>query len=261
MLRWSFLIFGGVAYAFGLGSLVMFILFAGGWDLLPWSIDAQPKSSTGHALLINVSLVALFGIQHSVMARPGFKRLWTRIVPQALERSCYCVATGIVVCLLCMCWQPMAGIVWHVENPVVHFALIALQLLGWATAVASSFMINHFELFGVQQAYNQFAERQEPRPTFTVKYLYRFVRHPLQMGMLIGMWATPHMSTSHMFLSAAMSVYITIGLYFEERDLAASLGQEYEQYRQQVPMIVPSLQGLSETAPTGESLPSDSAAG
>ncbi|MDC0936552.1 hypothetical protein OAS39_09705 [Pirellulales bacterium] len=260
MYRWTSLLFGVLAYAFGLGALVFFMLFAGGWDVLPWSIDALPATSTGRALSINVALVALFGLQHSVMARPGFKKAWTRIVPEAIERSCYCVATGIVVFLLCIYWQPMAGSVWHVDNPALSIALISLQLLGWATAVVSSFMINHFELFGLQQTYYRFIESAEPRPTFTAKYLYRFVRHPLQMGILIGIWSTPHMSTSHMFLSAAMSVYITIGLYFEERDLAASLGESYDHYRRNVPMIVPNLRGLSPDAEPPQVLGSDSIA-
>jgi protein-S-isoprenylcysteine O-methyltransferase Ste14 len=266
MNRWINFSFGMFAYAFGFGSLVLFLLFVGGWTRLPglgelpWQIDAAASSSFTRALLINVGLVLLFGLQHSIMARPSFKQVWTRIIPQSIERSCYCVATGIVICLMCVFWQPLAGTVWHVEHPGLSIALTSLQLLGWAIVVASSFMINHFELFGLQQVYYRLVEQPLPKMSFTVQYLYRYVRHPLQMGMLIGIWATPHMSTSHMFLSAAMTIYITVGLYFEERDLAASLGQDYELYRRQVPMIVPKWQGLSEELETPKLLPSDSAA-
>ncbi len=251
--------FGLVAYAFGLGSLVLFKLYVGGWDVLPWHIDDQPSETIGRALLINLGLIALFGIQHSVMARPGFKRAWTRTIPKSLERSCYCFATGAVVSLLCYCWQPLGGTVWHVDNYALSTALTTLQLLGWTIAVASSFMINHFELFGLQQVYYRFIEKPLPKPDFTVNYLYRFVRHPLQMGILIGIWATPHMSATHMFLAATMTAYITIGLYFEERDLVASLGQDYEQYRRQVPMVVPKLRGLSAHFHSSDLLSSDSA--
>ena len=245
MTRWITFLFGVAAYVFGMGSLVLFMLFVGGWDVLPFKIDAQPRVPIGQAILINLGLVVLFGIQHSVMARPGFKRLWTRIVPGSSERSWYCVATGVVICLLCYFWQPMAGVVWHVDNAALSYMLIGIQLFGWGLVVASSFMINHFELFGLQQVYDGLLNRPEPEPHFTVKYLYRFVRHPLQLGVLIGMWAAPHMSASHMLLSAAFTAYITTGLYFEEQDLASSLGQDYEQYRRQVPMIVPDPRNIS----------------
>ncbi len=245
MHRWICFLFGIAAYAFGMGSLVLFILFVGGWTKLPggvelpWHIDTQSHGPIGSALLVNFALVALFGIQHSIMARPGFKRVWTRIIPRAIERSCYCVATGAVICLLVVFWQPMAGAVWSFESSLLRIALTSLQIIGWSLVVASSFMINHFELFGLQQTYYRFVNREEPEPTFTVRYFYRFVRHPLQLGVLIGIWATPHMSTAHMLLSAMMTAYIIIGLCFEERDLVDSLGQDYEQYRSRVNMLWP----------------------
>lgn len=245
MTRYITFLFGVAAYAFGMGSLVLFILFVGGWDVLPFKIDAESHRPTYQSLLINLGLVALFGIQHSVMARPRFKRPWTQIVPASSERSWYCIATGIVICLLCACWQPLDGVVWHTDNVVLRATLTSIQICGWMLIVASSFMISHFELFGLQQVYYGLLRRPEPSPRFTVKYLYRFVRHPLQLGVLIGIWATPHMSTSHMLLSAALMAYIIIGLYFEEQDLASSLGQEYEQYRKQVPMLVPNPNNIS----------------
>ncbi|MCA9259061.1 MAG: hypothetical protein KDA61_07670, partial [Planctomycetales bacterium] len=209
---------------------------------------------------VNAGLIALFGLQHSIMARPGFKRGWKQIVPTSLERSVYVVATGIVTCMTCMLWQPLAGDVWHVHNSVLAATLTALQLLGWSIVVASSFMIDHFELFGLQQVYYRLIDQPVPRPTFTKKYLYRFVRHPLQMGMLMGVWATPHMSTSHMFLSAMMTMYITVGLYLEERDLATFLGRDYELYRRQVPMILPLSRGFTAKSEALDQLNADSAA-
>lgn len=265
MTRWTNLLFGVFAYGFGLGSLVFFMLFVGGWATLPglgelpWQIDAEASGPSGRALLINLGLIALFGLQHSVMARPVFKKVWTQIIPTSIERSSYCVATGIVICLICMFWQPLSGTVWHFHHPGLAMALTGLQLLGWATVVASSFMISHLELFGLQQVYYRLIERPLPKPNFTVKYLYRFVRHPLQLGMLIGIWATPHMSTSHMFLSASMTIYITIGLYLEERDLSTFLGQDYEQYRRQVPMIVPLSRGNTSKSGALDQMNADSA--
>lgn len=262
--RMSFL-FGIIAYAFGFGSLVLFMLFVGGWTSipglgeLPWQIDAAATTPFGQALAVNLGLIGLFGLQHSIMARPAFKRVWTRIVPTSLERSLYVVATGIVICLICMLWQPLAGTVWHVRHAHLAAMLTGLQLLGWTIVIASSFMISHFELFGVQQVYYRLIDQPAPKPNFTVKYLYRFVRHPLQMGMLIGIWATPQMSTSHMLLSAAMTIYITVGLYLEERDLATFLGQDYEHYRQQVPMIVPLSRGISSRSGALKPLSTDSA--
>lgn len=265
MKRWISFLFGIFAYAFGLGSLVLFMLFVGGWTSIPglgklrWQMDAAATSPYGHALAVNLGLIGLFGLQHSLMARPAFKRVWTRIVSTSLERSLYVVATGIVICLICMLWQPLAGTVWHVRDARQAAMLTGLQLLGWTIVVASSFMISHFELFGLQQVYYRLIDQPAPKPNFTVKYLYRYVRHPLQMGMLIGIWSTPHMSTSHMLLSAAMTLYITVGLYLEERDLATFLGQDYEHYRQQVPMIVPLSRGISSNAKTPGQLSTDSA--
>lgn len=243
MKSFAYVAFSIVAYAVGLGSLVLFMLFAGGWNVTPWWIDAEPSAPVGLALAVNFGLVALFGLQHTVMARPGFKRAWTKIIPQPLERSWYCLATGFVVTLLVVAWQPLPGTVWRLDHPVVRAALNGLQLLGWTTAVASSFMINHFDLFGLQQVYNHLKQRSEPEPSFTARYLYQIVRHPLQMGFLLGLWATPHMSVSHLFLSALMTCYIMIGLAFEERDLVATLGEDYADYRRRVPMLVPGARG------------------
>lgn len=227
MIRWINFAISLIAYAIGMGSLALFILFVGGWGVLPWQIDGEPSTSVGMAIAINLGLVGLFGIQHSVMARPAFNHLIAKVIPQSLERSCYCVATAIAIGLMCYFWQPLAGVVWHFDNRLARVLLTAVQVMGWVLVVAASFMINHFELFGLKQTFDRLIDRPEPKPSFVAKYMYRFVRHPLQLGVLIGIWATPDMSASHLFLSAAMTIYITIGLYFEERDLVTTLGEDY----------------------------------
>lgn len=232
-------LFGVAAYALGMGSLILFMLFVGGWEVMPWRIDAAPNTPVGTALLINLGLIAIFGVQHSVMARPGFKKAWTRIIPSALERSAYCLATGLVIVLMVIGWQPLPGTVWSFDHPLLKTSLTGLQLLGWTTVVASSFMISHSDLFGLRQVYDHLRGRAEPVPSFTTRYLYHFVRHPLQLGVLLGVWATPHMSVSHLFLSALLTCYIMIGLALEERDLVATLGEDYAEYRRRVPMLIP----------------------
>lgn len=266
MNRWIILMFGLFAYAFGLASLVLFILFVGGWaelpmvGELPWKIDEGGNERIGSAIFINLLLVGLFALQHSVMARPGFKRALTQFFPKAAERSLYCVATGVVIWLMVIFWQPLPGTVWHVEHAGLAMALTVLQLFGWGTAVSASFMINHFELFGLQQTVSQWAGRTVLDDSFYLRFLYRFVRHPLQLGILLGIWATPLMSMSHLLMSVAMTAYILVGIFLEERDLVVTLGQDYERYRQEVPMLVPSPRAAALTFTPTELLDADTTA-
>lgn len=230
---------GAVGYAAGMAALVLFILFAGGWRVGPFWIDRPPRDTVGMALVVDLALVAIFGAQHTVMARPWFKRWWTRVVPQSIERSVYCIATALAICLLCSLWQPLPGVVWTTDVPAIRVALTALQLIGWGVVVASSFMISHTELFGLRQAGAYAAGRPDPEPALSERGLYRYVRHPLQMGVLIGLWATPHMSTSHMFFAAMLSAYVLVGLHHEERDLVSEFGEEYLAYQRRTPMLLP----------------------
>lgn len=239
MNRLVILIYGIVAYAVGMGGLTYFLLFMGEWEFLPLHIDSRIPGPVGPAVLVNLCLIALFGVQHSVTARRGFKDAWTKLVPPAAERSTYVLISGVLVFLICLGWQPIGGTLWHVENPLLRNSLTTIQLLGWTIAVSASFMINHFELFGLQQVYYHFADRPEPTPDFTNRFLYRVVRHPLQMGLLIGMWSTATMSMTHLMLSGTMTVYILIGLHLEEQSLAATLGPPYEEYRRRVRMLLP----------------------
>ena len=217
MKKVAIFLYGILGYAIGMGGLTYFILFVGGWTFLPLHIDSGTPGALLPSVLINVGLIALFGLQHSAMARPGFKEVWTRVIPKSAERSTYVLVSGIMMILICLGWQPIDGMLWKVENPIGWTVLTVGHAFGWAFAVLATFVINHFELFGLQQIYMQLREKPEPIPEFTDKFLYKIVRHPLQLGILIGLWVAPTMSLSHAMLSATMTIYIFIGLYFEEK--------------------------------------------
>ncbi|WP_420641105.1 methyltransferase family protein [Candidatus Leptofilum sp.] len=232
-------IYSIIAYVIGLGGLVYFILFLGNWKFLPHQIDSGATLSVNHAILINVGLVLAFGLQHSVMARPAFKQVLMRFIPKAAVRSTYVFTSGVMMLSFCLFWQPIDGALWIVKSNLGQAVLTAGYLFGWVFAVLASFVINHFELFGLQQAYRNLRNQPELPPHFTERFLYRLVRHPLQLGVLIGLWSTPTMTFTHLFLAIALTIYIFIGLYFEEKDLRASLGEAYENYQQRVPKVIP----------------------
>ncbi len=234
-------IYGLISYAVGLGGLVCFILFISSWEFIPFHIDTGTPSSITYAILINVGLIVLFGLQHSIMARTSFKNTWIKVISPAAERSTYVLFTGVIMGLFCLYWQPLHGVLWQVENEVGQIALEIGFIFGWALVVLSSFLINHFELFGLQQVYFNLMNKTEPPPLFMDRFLYKIVRHPLQLGVLIGLWLTPTMSMTHLMLSSVMSIYVFIGLYFEEKDLVKNLGENYSRYKKRVPMIIPFL--------------------
>lgn len=238
-MRWLIALFGIVSYALGLGGLTFFMLFIGSWSFLPFHVDSGTPSPVPTALLINAGLIVLFGLQHTVTARPGFKTTLTRAVPAAAERSTYVLLSGILMCVICFYWQSLPGTLWNIEHPTLRAVLTGVQLFGWALAVAATFLINHFELFGLQQVYFNLINKSPPAPSYSERFLYKIVRHPLQLGLLIGMWSAPTMTMTHLTLSAMMTIYVFIGLSYEERDLVASLGQDYEDYRQRVRMLLP----------------------
>jgi len=187
----------------------------------------------------------LFALQHSVMARPAFKQWWTRVVPEPAERSTYVVATAAVLALMFWRWQPIPGTVWHVDSAVGNVTLQGLFWLGWVIVFASSFMINHFDLFGLRQVHMRLKGRPYQPVPFVQMAFYRFVRHPLMLGILMGCWATPSMSAGHLLFAAAATVYVFIGIAFEERDTRRFLGETYERYRRETPMLVPRLRRRS----------------
>ncbi len=220
----------------------LFFLYFVGFLLnlvVPKSIDSGVASNLPTAIVINISLVTLFGTAHSIMARDRFKRWWTQFIPPAAERSTYVLQASLLMGLLMWQWRPLPTTIWQIEGDFGRITTIALCFLGVALVLASSFQIDHFELFGLQQVYRQ--QRNEPMPevTFTSKGLYRIVRHPLQLGLLIMLLATPHMTVGHLLLAVTMTVYILIGLHFEEKALVRQFGDAYRQYQQTTPQLVP----------------------
>ena len=239
MSRVLILIYGLISYVIGLGGLVWFILFIGGWEFLPRHIDSDSPGLLSTALLINFSLIALFVIQHSVMARLSFKQHWTKIIPRSAERSTYLLLSGIIMALICLYWQPVSGVLWQIESQPGRIVLISIYIIGWTVPVLASFMINHFELFGLQQVYLNLVNKPEPPPHFTERAFYKFVRHPIQLGTLAGIWSTPTMSMTHLMLSVCLTVYVLASLKYEERDLVTTLGDKYVEYQKRVRMLIP----------------------
>ena len=234
----SFL-YGLAAYAASLTALLYLMGFTANWRV-PTSVDVGTAAPWGQAVVIDLLLLALFGLQHSVMARRSFKRWWTQWVGPTVERSTFILATSLVLALLYWQWRPIAApTVWRVEQPVAAGGLMVLFWLGWALALISTFLINHFELFGLQQVFARLTGRAMPAQQFKTPLLYRHVRHPLYLGLLLAFWSTPVMSAGHLLFSAGASLYILIGIAFEERDLVAQFGERYRRYREQVGMLVP----------------------
>lgn len=233
------MIYSVLAYVTGLGVLTGFVLWVGPWDFLPWHIDSGRPVPFAQGILIDLGLLLLFGLQHSIMARPGFKRLLTKVVPAPAERSTYVLLSALAIGVICILWQPLDGMIWDVQIPVLRWLLIGGYIFGWGMSVWTTFIIDHFELFGLHQAWRHLRGRPEPEPAFHELSLYRLVRHPMQLGVLIGLWSTPTMSWSHLFLAFGMTVYVLIGLYFEERDLVRDLGEDYADYRRRVPQLIP----------------------
>jgi protein-S-isoprenylcysteine O-methyltransferase Ste14 len=237
------LIYGLLCYPFFFVTFLYAILFVEN-ILVPKTIDVGPQSGVTEALIINLMLMSPFAIQHSVMARPQFKQWWTQFVPKTVERSTYVLFSTLALALLCWQWRPITAPVWHVANLLAATLLTGLSLSGWLLALFSTFLINHFELFGLQQVVNNFTARKMPAIKFRTPLLYKFVRHPLYLGFIIAFWATPAMSAGHLLFAAVTSAYIFVGIFLEERDLVDVFGDDYRRYRQRVAMLVPSLMPL-----------------
>ena len=228
-----------VAYLLFGATFLYAIAFAGNF-VVPKTIDTGAQGPLVESIVVNVLLLAIFALQHSVMARKGFKRWWTRIVPPSAERSTYVLAATLSLALLLWQWRPLPEpIVWRVDGALGTSLVWAVFWLGWATLLTSTFLINHFELFGLSQALARMAGRTLPEPTFRTPLLYRYVRHPIYLGFLLGFWATPSMTLGHLLFAAGATGYILVGIWFEERDLVAQFGERYRRYREQVGMLVP----------------------
>ena len=231
-------VYGLLCYLVFLTSFLYAIGFIG--DLVvPKTIDSAPSIDMPGALAINLVLLGLFAVQHSVMARQGFKAVWTRLIPPAVERSTYVLLSSLLLGLLCWKWQAIPAVVWDVSSPVFKTLLLALFALGWVILLLSTYMINHFDLFGLRQVYLRLRGLDYIPLTFTERALYKFVRHPIYLGFVIAFWATPHMSVGHLVFSVATTGYIFVGIFFEERDLMKYHAMEYGAYRARVPMLLP----------------------
>ena len=231
-------VYGVAAYALCLGTLLYAIGFVSGFAV-PKTVDTGWTGPISEALIVDTLLLLLFAVQHSVMARKPFKRWWTQIVPASIERSTYVLIASLVLILVFWQWRPIPTTVWQITNPTMQIALIGLAAFGWVTVFLSTALINHFELFGLQQVLLNLLGKNAAEPRFKTPFLYKIVRHPLYLGFIIAFWATPVMTAGHLLFSLIATFYILAGITLEERDLIELFGDEYRRYRQRVAMLLP----------------------
>jgi methanethiol S-methyltransferase len=238
MRRFLILLYGLVGYGMFLGTFLYTIGFMENC-IVPKTIDGGPAGSWVLSLVVDGALLGLFAVQHSVMARPAFKRRWTRIVTEPAERSTYVVLTVFVLVLLFWQWRPLPEPIWDLTSVPLRAFVWGIGGLGWLVVLMSTFLIDHFELFGLRQVFTNFSGRSPRKTDFQVRAFYRWVRHPVMVGFLIAFWATPTMSVGHLFFAAMTTTYILLAIQLEERDLAAAHGDEYRKYQRQVGMLIP----------------------
>jgi len=238
MNRLLIFLYGIVSYLLSFGTILYAIGFVVG-QVVPKTIDTGELVPIFQAMLVNLCLLALFAVQHSVMARQPFKQWLTRYVPASMERSTYVLLASLTLMLLFWQWQPIPAVIWQVGHPSIAAALTGVSLAGWLIVLTSTFLINHFELFGMQQVTNNLVGRETPAPRFRSPLYYKFVRHPLYLGLIIAFWAAPTMTAGHLLFAAVTTGYILIGISLEERDLIALFGDDYRRYRNRVSMLFP----------------------
>ncbi len=232
------LVCGALCYAGFLAAFTYLVGFVGDFAV-PRTVSSGPLVPAGTALAVDLALLAAFGLQHSLMARQGFKRGWIRLVPPALERSVYVLASSLALALLFWGWRPLPAPVWNLTAPGARWAMEGVFWLGWVMVLVSTFHLSHGGLFGLSQAWRRFRGQPERELSFRTPGLYRLVRHPLMLGFLLAFWATPSMDAGHLLLASGMTLYILVGTHFEEKDLRRTLGPDYEAYRREVPMLLP----------------------
>jgi protein-S-isoprenylcysteine O-methyltransferase Ste14 len=230
--------YGLIVYAIFLGAFLYAIGFIDG-IVVPKTIDNGEVVPVAAAVVIDLVLLTIFAMQHSIMARQPFKRWWTTFVPSVIERSTYVLLASLALILICWQWRPIPAVIWQVENPSAAAALLGLSFFGWLIVLVSTYLINHFELFGVQQVLHNLLGRKASDTSFKTPFLYKFVRHPIYLGFIIAFWATPLMTAGHLLFAAVTTAYIFVGIMLEERDLVAHFGDQYQQYRAKVGMLVP----------------------
>jgi methanethiol S-methyltransferase len=239
-MRYFYVFYAVFAYVFFLGTFLYLVGFVDNLPQFSTTIDRGITSSLFEAVAINLALIGAFAVQHSVMARPAFKRWWTRIVPEPIERSTYVLAATLVLALLLWQWRPVAEpMIWSINDPVVSTILQFIFWMGWAILLLSTFLLNHFELFGLRQVWAHMRGHALPFAVFRTPLLYRQVRHPIYLGFALAFWATPQMSAGHLLFAVAFTGYTLVGIWFEERDLIAQFGDRYRVYREQVGMLLP----------------------
>jgi len=239
MSRTATLLFAILAYAIFFATFLYLICFVGNAGFAPVTVDRGPSAPMAMAVVIDLALIALFGVQHSVMARPAFKQRWTQVVPHSAERSVYVLLASVALLILFWFWRPIDMVVWDLTGTALAGILTLLFWVGWLLVLLSTFLINHFELFGLQQAWFNLRGRQAAAPQFRQPLLYKYVRHPLYLGFFLAFWAAPRMTAGHLLLAAGMSVYMLIAIRHEEHDLVGLFGKDYEDYRQRVGMLMP----------------------
>jgi methanethiol S-methyltransferase len=240
MSRIAIFAYGILSYLFFLAVFLYGIGFIGGF-LTPTSLDGVPTSSLGRALTVDLSLLAAFAIQHSGMARPAFKRWWKRYVPEAAERSTYVLLSSLALAAMYIFWQPIGGVVWSASSGLARNTVIGLYLFGWLLLLYTTFLIDHFDLFGLKQVWRRLSNKTYRDPVFRTPSLYKLVRHPLYIGWLTIFWAAPTMTAAHLLFALATTAYILIAIQFEERDLVSAFGNTYVDYRARTPMLIPRL--------------------
>ena len=231
-------LYSAAVYIFFLVTFTYAILWVEG-VFVPTTIDSGVPGDLVMSLVINGALLGLFAVQHTIMARPGFKRWWTKIIPAEMERSTFVLAATLALALLLWQWRPLPDLVWSVDDPMLATAIIAVSWSGWALLLLSTFLISHFHLFGLSQGWAKILRIKEGGGPFVTPLFYKWIRHPLYLGFILAFWAAPQMSMGHLFFAIMTTGYILVGIWFEERDLVAHFGERYLQYRRQVGMLVP----------------------